>query len=366
MASQRKRFVRGTACAGARSALIGLAVLCAAHAAPAQVVSEGPLAPGAVVSDNSFGGSAWTNPGNAIAADNTYAVTAPGGAPTQYLKATNFGFSIPALAQVLGIQVHVERRSTAGTVSDARARIVKGNVVGTAERALPGFWPTVDTVANYGSSIDLWGTTWTPADINSNGFGFALSATDNIDTAAVDSISITVHYTLCPVAPVAGCRTAQKSLLLIKNGSPDTKDKLIWKWIKGQNTSQADFGNPTVGASYALCIYAGDPVQTRIAEALVAPGIGWAQLSSKGYKFLDKAGSQDGIQKIVVKGGIAGKAKALVKGKGPNLSDPTPPLQLPVTVQLINSDSGICWESTFATLADVKKNVSGQFKGSKK
>ena len=43
----------------------------------------------------------------------------------------------------------------------------------------------------------------------------------------------------------AGCRAAGKSLLLLKNdASDDSKDKLIWKWLKGAETSLADLGAP--------------------------------------------------------------------------------------------------------------------------
>jgi len=55
-------------------------------------------------------------------------------------------------------------------------------------------------------------------------------------------------------------------------------------------------------------------------------------------------------------------AKLLFKGKGLALPDPTPPLTLPVAVQIVNSDSGLCWEGVYDT-PEVKKNVLGQFKG---
>ena len=212
-----------------------------------------------MVDDASFGGASWFPAANAIASDDMWAVTAPGGSPTHYLKATNFAFAIPAPAQILGIEVLVERHSSVGTIFDSRARIVKGGVIGTAERALAGTWPTVtDATVTYGSPSDLWGETWTPADINGAGFGFALSVDDNADAAAVDHISIRVSYSLCASTPAIGCRTAAKSILVVKDNATDTKDKLIWKWIKGASTTQAEFGDPTVpvtGANIALCVY---------------------------------------------------------------------------------------------------------------
>lgn len=339
-------------------AAIGIALV-TSQASYGQTLTQGPASPTSVVSDGSFGTSAWTLPGNASASDDAYTVAAPGGLPTQYLKATNFGFTIPGPAQILGIEVFVERRSGLGLVSDERARIVKGGVIGTAERALPGTWPTSDATATYGNPSDLWGETWTPADINSSGFGFALSVDDGVDVAAVDHISISVTFSLCASAPAGGCRTALKSILVIKDNTDNTKDKLVYKWIKGANTSQAEFGDPTVpltGANYALCIYENG---TPMGEALVGPGPNWSVVSTKGWKFLDQAGSQDGIQKVTLKASTSGKSKALVKGKGSLLPDPSPPLTLPVKVQLVNSASGICWESEFTSFI---KNEAGKFK----
>lgn len=60
----------------------------------------------------------------------------------------------------------------------------------------------------------------------------------------------------CEAAPQVGCRPASKSSLLIKQKG-GTKDKLVWKWLKGQATSQAEFGDPLTSTDYALCIYAG-------------------------------------------------------------------------------------------------------------
>jgi len=66
-------------------------------------------------------------------------------------------------------------------------------------------------------------------------------------------------------------------------------------------------------------------------------------------------------QKVILKGGAAGKSKALVKGRGPNLPDPLDigPLGTPVTAQLLNYQSGVCWEGTFTT---AKKNTTAIYK----
>ena len=164
----------------------------------------------------------------------------------------------------------------------------------------------------------------------------------------------------CPPQPLA-CRSAEKSMLLLKNNDQNTKDKLVWKWIRGQATTQAEFGNPTSTADYALCVYAG-ATPALVAEVDVpSSNTHWSPLGDIGYKYLDTSGAADGAQKIQLKGSAANKAKALVKGKGTELPDPLEAgaLNLPVTVQLINQESGICWASEFASAIH---NTSSQFK----
>jgi hypothetical protein len=48
---------------------------------------------------------------------------------------------------------------------------------------------------------------------------------------------------------------------------------------------------------------------------------------------------------------VSNKAKIIVRGRGVSLGDPlvNPSLALPVTAQLTNFQSGICWETTYAT-----------------
>ena len=164
----------------------------------------------------------------------------------------------------------------------------------------------------------------------------------------------------CPANAVM-CRAAQKSILVIKDKTDDSKDKLVWKWIKGANTSQAEFADPITTANYALCFYSG-PSASLIDSADVGPGSDWTPISTKGYKYKDATGAQSGVKKIVLKGSTTNKSKALVKGKGTGLPDftlPIPPGDLPLIVQLRNNQTGVCWEGVFATPL---KNVAGLFK----
>ena len=160
-------------------------------------MSAKTMTPTTAVSDNTVGTVAWTNPSNATVADDSKATaTLLLGQQTEYLKATAFGFEIPLDATILGLQVDVEASGTViSTVQDVEVRVCRaGTPVGDVKTA-GGFWATIDTVRSYGGAADLWGTTWTPADVNASTFGCAISASALAAlTANIDSVSMTVTW----------------------------------------------------------------------------------------------------------------------------------------------------------------------------
>lgn len=156
---------------------------------------------GTAASDNSYGSHAWDeNLSDAEgASDNSDAGTGLviDTASTEYLKLTNFGFSIPAGATIDGIQVDLRRRTGgSGTQADDRARIVKGGTIGSTDKAAAGNWSSSYVTQTYGGAADLWGESWTSSDINASNFGFVISAALTVvGTPQVDSCQITVTYT---------------------------------------------------------------------------------------------------------------------------------------------------------------------------
>src|SRR5262245_6018406 len=157
--------------------------------------TQGPKSPTTVTSTGA--GSAWINPGNATTSDNLTAFSVIT-TSSQTLTATGFGFTIPAAAVIDGIVVEIEKDAPGNPVTDGNVFIVKAGVSTGTNHANPAPWPMmVNTYVAYGSATDLWGTTWTPANINAAGFGVALSATGSIAVANVDHIRITVYYHVC-------------------------------------------------------------------------------------------------------------------------------------------------------------------------
>lgn len=126
------------------------------------------------------------------------------GEVTEYLRCTDYGFAVPATAAINGIAVTVRRTvsSTAGgsIVSDEVVQLVKANVAVGNNKASTTAYPTGWVDAAYGNSSDLWGTTWTPAEINAANFGmvFAAQKVNNASgnrTVSVDVIRVAVTYT---------------------------------------------------------------------------------------------------------------------------------------------------------------------------
>jgi len=66
-----------------------------------------------------------------------------------------------------------------------------------------------------------------------------------------------------------------------------------------------------------------------------------------GFRYVDSSAAQDGIRNIQLKAGVAGRAKAMVKGKGANLAMPPLGLATPVTARLVRVGTPRCWEATF-------------------
>ena len=134
-------------------------------------------------------GATWTEDNGILAPDNSRAHS--NGDNPNPIVTSGFGFALPANAEVRGIRVVIARNAE-GNVSDGAVRLPKGvSKANGAWPAGPYSGPFVDAV--YGSSTDLWGTTWTAADINASSFGVSLIANGPGD-GHVDSIAVTVHY----------------------------------------------------------------------------------------------------------------------------------------------------------------------------
>lgn len=175
-----------------------------------------------------------------------------------------------------------------------------------------------------------------------------------------DGCSSICTLELCGGVPTPGCRKpasgAGISLIIKDNQANATRDRLIWKWGRGAATTVADFGDPLTSASYLLCVY-DDSAEPQPRIALAAPAGGtcfedpcWKTAGTRGFSYRDrdKALTPDGLTNVILRRGDAGRARVIVKGKGPKTGADAIPLTPQVTVQLHNTDTGVCWDAEYS------------------
>ncbi|MBI4603605.1 MAG: hypothetical protein HY721_16760, partial [Planctomycetes bacterium] len=176
------------------TALIGLTVAAALPRLGLAQASQGPKLPTAVGVPNMF-----IFPENAFAKEGTCAGPAgPGGNCAGVPEGTlgdygGFGFSIPAGAQILGIEVAIGGEG--GEISDEPVLALldeQGEPVGQAKSVSMPAGGYHEEVA--GSPADTWGALWTPATINDPDFGVRVADVDPPGGFRLDYVAITVHY----------------------------------------------------------------------------------------------------------------------------------------------------------------------------
>lgn len=162
------------------------------------MADTGATGGGTAANDASFGDFSWSSVSEALSDNSGYALSSCNSSQsTNYLKVTNFGFSIPSGATIDGILVSWNCRDFSGGVRDSRIRIVKGGTVGSTDKSSATAWSSGGAYRDYGGASDLWGETWTDTDINASTFGAVLSAKSSSggENPAVMYMRITVYYT---------------------------------------------------------------------------------------------------------------------------------------------------------------------------
>jgi cysteine-rich repeat protein len=154
----------------------------------------------------------------------------------------------------------------------------------------------------------------------------------------------------CVPAPRTSCKrptAAGAALLSVRDKPVARRDRVLWRWRKGEATSPADFADPLNLDDYAFCVYAeGAPTPLLLMRAR-APADGrcgprpcW----SGRLHYRDPLGTPDGLAAIVLRPGSSGRARVTVRGRGSNLQLPFLPVVLPLRVQL-QAENGACWEA---------------------
>jgi hypothetical protein len=183
-----------------------------------------------------------------------------------------------------------------------------------------------------GDFVVVWD--WSAFSSNYNVMGRRFAPSSVCTTAPRDAVDC--HQVTIPL----------KSKLNLRNRLPDTGDTVTWKWVRGDEVTLGDLGDPLATDSYALCLY---DASGFLMEAGVGPGgtCGprpcWTSLGPDGFRYVDKKAVQGAVRKLVLKPGEAGASKVIVKAKGHGIAMPALPLAPPVRAQL-QATNGECWD----------------------
>jgi hypothetical protein len=125
------------------------------------------------------------------------------------LYLNGYGFSVPPGATIDGFELTVDYHDagTDAVLNDLGFALTKNGAVFHNSTVSGGSVPTLggppDVMPVFGTSADLWGTTWTPAEVNGPSFGAAIQAFNNSTGVGrgiynVDAVTVTVHFTPIP------------------------------------------------------------------------------------------------------------------------------------------------------------------------
>lgn len=194
----------------------------------------------------------WSDTGNITADDGNYASTPRSDqyTYTDYLAATDFGFSIPSGAQIDGIIAKIKLKTTGGS-EDYSVKLIKADSSLGSEDKAAGVWPETWAEDSYGTSTDTWSESWTASDINNSNFGVGLSEENSLSFkyGYVDYIKITIYYTELnpPSAPTLNSATAgdQEVALSWSSTADTTGYKVKYGTSTGTYGTTTDVGDVT-------------------------------------------------------------------------------------------------------------------------
>jgi len=172
----------------------------------------------------------WANTDNVRTSNDAWATAAlDRDEQTETILATNFGFGVPGGATILGILVQVEARTSglaSGAIREYNLQMYRDGAAVGDNLATGGNWSgSYDTVYDSGGSTNMWGTTWTVAQINNPGTGVIFSAKEQNtadETAQIDHIKATVYYSGGVVCSYVQC-----------NGFETEGDDASWATVSG-------------------------------------------------------------------------------------------------------------------------------------
>jgi len=220
-------------------------------------------------------GGTWTNAANAASINGSCALG--DGVTSTSLTITNWSFAIPAGMTIVGITVRSVSSFNDVSTQDQIRLTKAGSPVGTAKplngpgtHAIPSCGSPIPDAngLTVGGSSDLWGTTWTLAEINASGFGVFYD--NDFSNTAVDGVEITVTFD-DGVGPTVTINQAAGQLDPT-NASPINFTVVFSSSVSGFTGSDVSFTGSTVGGSLSALVTGGPTTYNAAVSGMIGIG----------------------------------------------------------------------------------------------
>lgn len=223
------------------------------------------LAAGTGTDTGTGGSNPWVNPQNVGSSVSAGVALTTG---STFLQATGFGFAIPTGATIKGFEISYRCTATKayGAALRALALVQAGTIITAGQEADSGnaFPVGVTVTRTYGSPHQMWGATWTPAQVNAANFGVALQLVGAGNTvASVGNLTVTAYFTL------GSTITVTQDVVLAANGVL----QIATDGIARQDPSGAPYA-PVSTIIGDLPRLPPSGVESRPCELLIRPSIG--------------------------------------------------------------------------------------------
>lgn len=165
------------------------------------------LKAGTAVGSNQALGTTVSNQVDFISITITYTAVIGNTTVTDLLEGTNFGFNLSLANTISGILVEIKglgNNQPAGT-SISVQMLKNGSGVGSAKTGIT--LPGSNSFSSFGGNSDLWGTSFSPGDINSTNFGISIQGVNSGSANgqwSIDFVRITVFGTGGPTIATNG------------------------------------------------------------------------------------------------------------------------------------------------------------------
>ncbi len=203
---------------------------------PAWADSEGPNTTGTAINDAAVGVYAWSNPGNATADDGSRATAAGDDNDSNYLKATNFGFTLTGCSTVDGILVEYE---TSVATNSLDLSVILAQIFDTAAyigdiNSTADITQTTDDFEILGGAADDWVAGISCSEATNAAFGVGAQHRET-DVASGANQTLRVDFVRMTITFSTGGGTPGRRVIRSETRESKPESVRIPSWRAGEN-----------------------------------------------------------------------------------------------------------------------------------